>query len=133
MTSQRRVIAQVLDGDHVHLTAEEVFTRARAQLPEISLATVYNTLNELVAIGEVQQVDAGGPTRYDPNTTHRHHHLVCLQCGALHDVFPLGEGQIRLPRSQRFGHRIINHEILFQGYCARCDGRDPEGALGTQS
>lgn len=49
MTSQRRVVAEVLDGDHVHLTADEVHTRAAQRLPEISRATVYNTLGELVS------------------------------------------------------------------------------------
>ena len=77
LTPQRRVIAETMRGDHVHLTAEEVLERARERLPEVSLATVYNTLNELVSMGEVQQVDAGdGPTRYDPNTEDGHHHLV---------------------------------------------------------
>src|SRR6266536_4288216 len=73
ITSQRRVIAQALEGDHVHLTADEVLGIARGRLPEVSLATVYKTLNELVAMGEVQQVDAGpGPTRYDPNVERPH-------------------------------------------------------------
>ena len=58
---QRRVIAEAMGGDHVHLTAERVLERARRRLPEVSLATVYNTLNELVSMGEVQQVDAGAP------------------------------------------------------------------------
>jgi Fur family ferric uptake transcriptional regulator len=121
VTSQRRVIAEAMEGEHVHLTAEEVHERARARLPEVSLATVYNTLNELVAMGEVQPVDAGGgPTRYDPNTERRHHHLVCLRCGRLHDVYPTGVAGLQLPRSQRFGYRIVNHEILFQGYCPDC-------------
>ena len=80
ITPQRRTVAEVLHGDHVHLSADEIFAAARHRLPEISLATVYNTLNELVAMGEVQQVDAGpGPTRYDPNVEQPHHHLVCLR------------------------------------------------------
>src|ERR687897_3894142 len=79
LTPQRRVVAQVLAGDHVHLTAESVHALARELLPEVSLATVYNTLNELVAMGEVIPVDASpGPTRYDPNVDKSHHHLVCL-------------------------------------------------------
>jgi Fur family ferric uptake transcriptional regulator len=123
LTPQRRVIAEVMEGDHVHLTADEVHGRARARLPEISLATVYNTLNELVSIGEVRQVDAGGgPTRYDPNTANDHHHLVCLKCGALRDVHPRGLDELELPRSQRFGYRIVNREVLFQGYCDNCGG-----------
>ena len=121
ITPQRRVIAQALEGDHVHLTADEVLGVARTQLPEVSLATVYNTLNELVAMGEVQQVDAGpGPTRYDPNVQLPHHHLVCLRCGELRDVYPVGEDNIELPRSQRFGYQLVSREVLFQGYCPGC-------------
>ena len=40
MTAQRRVVAEVLDGEHVHLTADEVHSRAVTRLPEISRATV---------------------------------------------------------------------------------------------
>lgn len=121
LTPQRRVIAEVMGGDHVHLTAEEVLERARERLPEVSLATVYNALNEMVSMGEVQQVDAGGgPTRYDPNTGDGHHHLVCLKCGDLRDVHPEGLDALQLPRSQRFGYRIVNREVLFLGYCSDC-------------
>ena len=82
VTPQRRVIAEVLSGEHVHLTAEAVHAAAQQRLPEISLATVYNTLNELVAMGELLEVSAGsGPKRYDPNVTIAHQHLVCTSCG----------------------------------------------------
>jgi Fur family transcriptional regulator, stress-responsive regulator len=121
LTPQRRVIAEVMGGEHVHLTAEEVLERARERLPEVSLATVYNALNELVSMGEVKQVDAGGgPTRYDPNTEDGHHHLVCLKCGDLRDVHPQGLDALELARSQRFGYRIVNRQVLFQGYCSEC-------------
>ena len=110
-----------MGGDNVHLTAEEVLERARERLPEVSLATVYNALNELVSMGEVQQVDAGGgPTRYDPNTGDGHHHLVCLKCGDLRDVHPQGLDALELSRSQRSGYRIVNRVVLFQGYCGDC-------------
>ncbi len=123
LTPQRRVIAEAMRGDNVHLTAEEVLAQARDRLPEVSLATVYNTLNELVSMGEVQQVDAGGgPTRYDPNTEDDHHHLLCLNCGDLRDVHPHGLDALEVPRSQRFGYRIVSREVLFQGYCSDCGG-----------
>ena len=122
LTPQRRVIAEVMEGEHVHLSAEEVLERARRRLPEVSLATVYNTLNELVAMGEVQPVSAGaGPTRYDPNTASAHHHLVCLGCNQLLDVYPDGPDPVaELPPSQQHGYRIVSQEILFQGWCAHC-------------
>jgi Fur family transcriptional regulator, stress-responsive regulator len=125
LTPQRRVIAEVMGGENVHLTADDVFERARERLPEVSLATVYNTLNELVSMGEVQQVDAGnGPTRYDPNTTDGHHHLVCLICGDLRDVHPSGLDTLELAASERFGYRVIGQEVVFQGYCREC-AEDP--------
>ena len=122
LTPQRRVIAEVMEGEHVHLTAEDVLQRARQRLAEVSLATVYNTLNELVAMGEVKAVDAGsGPTRYDPNGVNAHHHLVCLGCNQLLDVHPDPRATaIELPPSERHGYRIIRHEVLFQGWCPRC-------------
>jgi Fur family transcriptional regulator, stress-responsive regulator len=119
VTAQRRSVAEAFDGEHVHLTADQVLARARRGLPEISLATVYNTLNELVELGELQRVHAQhGRPRYDPNTAERHDHLLCLGCGAIHDV--AGRGRVDLPRSQRFGHRIVAHETTFKGYCPRC-------------
>lgn len=122
LTAQRRVVAQVLDGEHVHLTPDEILRRARRRLPEISLATVYNVLHQLVALGEVRVVEAGrGRVRYDPNVGRPHDHLVCLGCGALRDVYP--RGRLSLPPSQRFGHRVIARETTFKGYCRRCAPR----------
>jgi Fur family transcriptional regulator, stress-responsive regulator len=122
LTAQRRVVAEAFEGEHVHLTADEVLERARRRMPEISQATVYNTLNELIALGEVQQVQSGGGrTRYDPNTGQRHDHLLCLGCGAIHDVYT--RGRVELPRSQRFGHQVVAQETIFKGYCPRCRKR----------
>ena len=44
LTVQRRVVAEVLAGDHVHLTADAVHGRAQLVLPEISLATVLHNV-----------------------------------------------------------------------------------------
>ena len=118
LTAQRRVIAETFEGEHVHLTPEQVLERARRRLPEISLATVYNTLNELVALGELQPVQAGrGRLRYDPGAG-RHDHLVCVKCGEIRDVS--AEGRVRLSKSQRFGYHLGGHEVVFKGYCPRC-------------
>jgi Fe2+ or Zn2+ uptake regulation protein len=121
LTPQRRAVAEVLDGEHVHLTAEVVHDRAQAQLPEISLATVYNTLNELVAMGEVLEVPAAnGAKRYDPNAHRPHHHLVCTGCGELWDVFAAGGGEQGLSERERRGFRITDVQIVFRGLCPGC-------------
>ena len=118
MTAQRRVVAEALSGEHVHLTADEVHERARAVLPEISLATVYNTLNELVALGEVQEHGFDGRTRrYDPNIGEAHHHLICEGCGEIRDV-PAG-GAAPLPALDE-GFEVRATEVVHRGRCARC-------------
>ncbi|MEV6207525.1 Fur family transcriptional regulator [Kitasatospora sp. NPDC051914] len=121
LTSQRRVVAEVLDGDHVHLTADEVHARAVARLPEISRATVYNTLGELVSLGEVLEVATDGRAkRYDPNAHHAHQHLVCSGCGAIRDVRPEGDPVAALPSTERFGFTVTGAEITYRGLCPDC-------------
>ena len=121
ITPQRRAVAQVLAGDHIHLTAEEVHERARAVLPEVSLATVYNTLRELVEMGEVLEVRVGtGPSRYDPNVGTTHHHLVCTVCHRLVDVQPAGVEALGLPPDERHGYVLDEIDITFRGRCPSC-------------
>ncbi|WP_406513645.1 transcriptional repressor [Streptomyces sp. NBC_00161] len=121
MTSQRRVVAEVLDGDHVHLTADEVHARAVERLPEISRATVYNALGELVALGEVVELSTNGRAkRYDPNAHHPHHHLVCSRCGTIRDVHPTGDPLAGLRPEERFGFTVSKAEVTYRGLCPSC-------------
>ncbi|MFD8981075.1 Fur family transcriptional regulator [Streptomyces sp. NPDC059564] len=121
MTSQRRVVAEVLDGDHVHLTADEVHARAAELLPEISRATVYNALGELVSLGEVVEVSTDGRAkRYDPNAHHAHEHLVCSGCGLIRDVHPTGDPLADLPADERFGFTVSGAQVTYRGLCPAC-------------
>ncbi|WP_269857383.1 Fur family transcriptional regulator [Streptomyces sp. RPT161] len=121
MTSQRRAVAEVLDGEHVHLTADEVHTRAAERLPEISRATVYNTLGELVSLGEVVEVSTDGRAkRYDPNAHRPHQHLVCSNCGTIRDVHPTGDPLADLPAGERFGFTVSEVVVTYRGLCPSC-------------
>lgn len=123
LSAQRRAVAEVLVGEHVHLTAEQVHDLARARLPEISRATVYNTLNELVAMGELLEVDvANGPKRYDPNVTEHHDHLVCQGCQAIRDV-PRRGSPADLPDEARDGYLVTAVEVTYRGLCPACARR----------
>jgi Fur family ferric uptake transcriptional regulator len=125
ITPQRRAVAQALAGEHVHLSAEEVHERALAIVPEVSLATVYSTLNQLVAMGEVAEVRAPrSSVRYDPNARQQHHHLVCERCGRIRDVRPSGMDDLRLSDADRSGFRIATIEVVFRGVCPACEGRE---------
>ncbi len=135
MTAQRRVVAEVLDADgaaHVHLTAEEVHASASGRLPEISRATVYNTLGELVSLGEVLEVAADGRAkRYDPNAHRPHQHLLCTGCGTIRDVHPTGDPLADLPPKERFGFTVSGAEVTYRGLCPDCAAGRPHPARPT--
>jgi Fur family ferric uptake transcriptional regulator len=132
MTPQRRVVAEVLGGEHVHLTAESVHSAAQLRLPEISLATVYNTLNELVSMGEVIEVSARtGPKRYDPNSRAPHHHLVCTTCGTMRDVFPVASAMSGLSEEDRAGFELTGLDIVFRGRCPACATADSNASYSA--
>lgn len=121
VTPQRRAVVHALAGEHVHRTADQVHAAARTLVPEVSLATVYNTLNELVGMGEISEIHMGeGSARYDPKVGPDHHHLVCDGCGRIFDVEPTGLDQVTLPTPQRHGMRIDAVEIVFRGRCSDC-------------
>lgn len=120
LTAQRRVVAQVLQGQNVHLTADEVLDRAQALLPEISRATVYSTLQQLTELGEVRELALDRRSkRYDPNVAPVHHHLVCGGCGSVFDVAH-GVEAPTLPAGEQHGMTITGAEIVYQGTCADC-------------
>ncbi|WP_165986107.1 Fur family transcriptional regulator [Streptomyces sp. YIM 98790] len=121
LTAQRRVIAEVLAGEHVHYTADEVHALAVRRLPEISRASVYNTLGELVALGEVREVTTDGRAkRYDPNVGESHQHLVCSGCGAIRDVRLSGDPMAVLPEGERYGFTVSEVAVTYYGRCPDC-------------
>lgn len=85
-TKQREHVFSVILEKRDHPTADEVYARARAGMPSISLATVYNCLETLVDTQLVRQVNfEREPTRYCPNLT-QHAHFYCKATGEVYDV-----------------------------------------------
>jgi Fe2+ or Zn2+ uptake regulation protein len=120
LTAQRRVIAEVLEGDNLHLTADEVLHRAAAVMPEISRATVYSTLQQFAELGEVLELSLDGRSkRYDPNVDPAHHHLVCDGCGAVHDVGHRVPAPA-LEADEHHGMTLRRSEIVYHGVCEHC-------------
>ncbi len=133
LSAQRRAVAEVLAGEHVHLTAEQVHDLSRERLPEISRATVYNTLNELVAMGELLEVDvAEGPKRYDPNVTEHHDHLVCQGCQTIRDVPRTGPPPA-IAEDDRGGFLVTGVEVTYRGLCPACTERHRTGHQASVS
>jgi Fur family transcriptional regulator, stress-responsive regulator len=120
VTAQRQCIFRVLQGDVTHPTAETVHEAARAQMETISLKTVYQTLHELSAMGEIAALDLGtGTTRFDPNVEGVHHHLVCRRCGKVRDLHA-DFSAVTVPPGSEDGFEVSDAEVVFRGLCAEC-------------
>jgi Fe2+ or Zn2+ uptake regulation protein len=120
VTPQRRAIIQVLlGGEDAHPTAEQVFIRVQGTMPSVSPATVYNTLHELVEMGTLSELDLGLGERHYDVTTEDHAHIVCVRCGRVEDV-PYDHDALILSPEQAHGFRVVDHRVLFRGYCPTC-------------
>ena len=120
VTPQRQAIFGLLHGNDAHPTVESLFDRARTQMPTISLKTVYQTVHDLSALGEVQLLDLGtGSLRVDPNVEDDHHHLVCTSCGRVRDL-PLEFAGLHVPSRYRRGFTVDDVQVIFRGRCENC-------------
>jgi len=118
VTPQRQCIFRFLHGNDTHPTAEAVHVAACAEMPTISRKTVYQTLNDLAAMGEIAQLELGtGALRFDPAVEAAHHHLVCEECGKVRDL-SADFGPLQVNRDEGFEVRSV--QIVFRGRCAAC-------------
>jgi len=120
VTPQRQAIFRLLDGNDEHPTVEALYELARAEMPTISLKTVYQTVHDLEAMGEVTLLDIGtGSVRVDPNVDHEHHHLICTRCNKVRDVV-VDVGRLAVPPKARQGFRVDDVVVNFRGVCDEC-------------
>jgi Fur family transcriptional regulator, peroxide stress response regulator len=123
-TPQRFAVYQQLCESAEHPSAEDVFHAVRAQIPKISLATVYKALEALVAVGVATKLSAGGGTRarYDARRD-EHYHFRCLRSGTVHDLPTQFDPDLIAkldPRLQddlcRQGFRVTGYRLELIGY-----------------
>jgi len=114
VTPQRQLVAEALEGNDTHPTAEDLYRKVTKIAPTISVATVYKTLNELVKIGIIQRLDIGdGRAHFDPDIT-PHNHFVCIKCGKIYDI-SVEEEVKELPDFE-----VLRVQTIYYGYCRKC-------------
>lgn len=122
MTPQRERVIDVLSTSQSHPTAEDVWRAVRLELPSVSLKTIYDILHELVALGELKQLNLGpGSSRYESADLH-HSHFVCVSCGKVSNS---GENaaQSELPVAAEGSFMVTGVEVVYRGLCADCQAR----------
>src|ERR1041385_4923212 len=115
-TPQREHVYSVLLGKRDHPTAEEVFIRTKREMPDISMATVYNCLDALVQCGLVRQVTLErGAARFCPNMQ-EHCHFYCDGCQKVFDINLMAGAGVALPK----GFKAERYDIAIHGQCPDC-------------
>lgn len=119
-TEQRAAVYRFLSTTVEHPTADEVFTAVRAQIADISLATVYKALETIVSCGLATKLTYGDDSaRYDARTDD-HVHARCLICGAVRDVHTSAIAGPLPSIAPDDGFRVEGYRLEVVGHCVDC-------------
>lgn len=134
-TRQRQAVYDFLARAESHPTAEEIYQSVKGAVPRISLATVYKSLEALVATGLAAKLTGNdGSARYDARGDH-HYHLRCLRTGMVEDLpTPFDPALIdkldpELARNlERRGFRVTGYRLELVGFYDPAGEHPPEAA-----
>ncbi len=106
---------------HAHADTDTIIRAVRAELPDVSHQTVYDSLNALTAVGLVRRIQpSGSVARYESRVGDNHHHIVCRSCGEIADVdCAVGDAPC-LSASDDHGFSIDEAEVIYWGLCPAC-------------
>ncbi|EME69242.1 Fe2+/Zn2+ uptake regulation protein [Paramagnetospirillum caucaseum] len=116
MTDQRRIIARVLSESSDHPDVEEVYRRATAIDPHISIATVYRTVRLFEEADILERHDFGdGRARYEEAAGDHHDHLIDMQSGTVIEFTSTEIEALQREIARRYGYRLVGHRLELYG------------------
>jgi Fur family transcriptional regulator, peroxide stress response regulator len=119
-TEQRAAVYSYLCQTDQHPSADDVFTSVRHVIPDISLATVYKSLETLVSCGLASKLTYGdGSARYDGRTD-PHPHARCLACGAVLDLPGRLDADALADLGELPGFSVEGYRVEVVGVCSAC-------------
>jgi len=120
LTPQRYAIYEMMIHTDSHPTVEDIYHAVQPMFPMLSLNTVYYTLTSLKKAGLIADVPVQeGAARFDANMD-RHHHLVCLKCRKIEDLYDDALDQLKISAKSTNGYLVESHRVEFRGYCSEC-------------
>ena len=112
MTGQRRILARVLSEADDHPDVEEVYSRAAAHDPRISIATVYRTARLFEEANILEKHDFGdGRARYEEVQDDHHDHLIDVKTGKVIEFFNKEIEALKTKIAHDLGYELIDHRL----------------------
>jgi Fur family peroxide stress response transcriptional regulator len=121
LTPQRRAILDYLASTDVHPSAQQIFQEVQKTHPDISLATIYNTVKKLESLGHLKMLEIEPDNRCETNMG-QHINLICNICGKIQDM----DGSLTINSEEvlhRFGFQVLDSRMEYHGVCSACRDR----------
>lgn len=119
-SKQRDAILNLLKSVYSHPTADWLFTELKKDFPNISLATIYRNLNQLLEMGEIIKLDVGDGVEHFDSTTNEHCHFVCTNCHSVIDI-NVPSASLLKEDAQNLNNVLIDKcSVSFYGNCSNC-------------
>lgn len=120
ITPQRIAIYKALVGTTEHPSAEDVYSKVKEEMGNISFDTVNRTLLTLAEIGAAFIVEGTGqPRRFDAGMED-HQHFRCVKCGRITDFHHPPFDRIEVPEALQGHCQVLRKCVYFEGYCSSC-------------
>jgi Fur family peroxide stress response transcriptional regulator len=117
VTRQRLAVYDFLYRNESHPTVDDIHAGIKGDLPKVSVATVYKSVESLVDIGLVKPIYLGNAaTRFDASTE-EHAHFRCIACNGIVDVMV---NHTPVAKEELDHCEIIGSSVEFYGFCASC-------------
>ena len=121
---QREMIYEYLLSTEEHPTAEMIYDALKADMPALSLGTVYRNLKVLEELGKISRVNSYSDTeRYDACISD-HAHFLCTNCGSLRDIHDINRDMVRNSVTLPENYQVSNFALTIRGLCPKCMGKD---------
>ncbi len=117
----RIIIFRILSESDRHMSADDMYQRAKKECPMLSATTVYCNLEKLVGVGLLSYLERSGTAiRCDANPE-EHHHFIHGKCGSVHDIYlKTVKYELDREKSSLRGAKIYALELHLQGVCHDC-------------
>lgn len=120
-------ILDLLQENHDHLKAQEIYQQLHPNFPAVNPSTVYRALDRLAQAGKISVSDMGtGASVYELVTDGMHHHLVCRKCGRVQTI---GHGMVEPFFSQierAYSFKVVTNHLVLFGICDQCEDADQD-------
>lgn len=120
VTPQRIAIYKELASTDQHPSTETIYKKIKDYYPNISLTTVYRTLETFEKLGLISVVNVlYNAARYDANLD-PHHHIVCTECKKVEDVYDESLNNLDISNKTLGDYKVEGYSLLLSGVCTSC-------------